>query len=127
MAQKKLATDPTTDGAKQVPARPYDSGSQANETVDRLDATTLLHAAEDTPDRVRPDDTEKTPVFEPGGRAPQNLRVAMAKNQQSQIVETPAEARQAEPGPSVLSLLTVSTGLGVFIPAWSGLCFSIPD
>jgi hypothetical protein len=32
-----------------------------------------------------------------------------------QIVETPTEARQAEPGPSVLVLLTVSTGLAVLI------------
>jgi len=31
------------------------------------------------------------------------------------IVETPTEARQAEPGPSVLALLTVSTGLAVLI------------
>jgi hypothetical protein len=34
---------------------------------------------------------------------------------QGQIVETPTEARQAEPGPSVLALLTVSTGLAVLI------------
>jgi hypothetical protein len=32
-----------------------------------------------------------------------------------QIVETPMEARQAEPGPSVLALMTVSTGLAVLI------------
>jgi hypothetical protein len=32
-----------------------------------------------------------------------------------QIVETSTEARQAEPGPSVLALLTVSTGLAVLI------------
>ena len=32
-----------------------------------------------------------------------------------QIVETPTKARQAEPGPSVLALLTVSTGLAVLI------------
>jgi hypothetical protein len=31
------------------------------------------------------------------------------------IVETPTEARQAEPGPSVLALLTVSTLLAVLI------------
>ena len=35
--------------------------------------------------------------------------------QQRQIVETPTEAQQAEPGPSVLALLTVSTGLAVLI------------
>jgi len=31
------------------------------------------------------------------------------------IVETPTEARQGEPGPSVLALLTVSTGLAMLI------------
>ncbi|MFL6835816.1 MAG: hypothetical protein ACJ8FZ_00720 [Bradyrhizobium sp.] len=31
------------------------------------------------------------------------------------IVETPTEARQAEPGPSVLALLAVSTGLAILI------------
>jgi hypothetical protein len=31
------------------------------------------------------------------------------------IVETPTEARQAEPGPSVLAVLTVSTGLAVLL------------
>ena len=39
----------------------------------------------------------------------------MATQRQGQIVETPTEARQAEPGPSVLALLTVSTGLAVLI------------
>ena len=39
------------EAGEQVPARPHDSGSAANETVDGLDATTeaLRHAAEDTP------------------------------------------------------------------------------
>jgi hypothetical protein len=32
----------------------------------------------------------------------------MARKQHGQIVETPAEARQAEPGPSVLWLLVIS-------------------
>jgi hypothetical protein len=32
-----------------------------------------------------------------------------------QIIETPTEARQAEPGPSVFALLTVSTGLAILI------------
>jgi hypothetical protein len=41
--------------------------------------------------------------------------VLMATRQHDQIVETPTEARQAEPGPSVLALLTVSTGLAVLI------------
>ena len=35
--------------------------------------------------------------------------------EQRRIVETPTEARQAEPGPSVFPLLTVSTGLAVLI------------
>jgi hypothetical protein len=39
----------------------------------------------------------------------------MATRQQRQIVETPTDARQAEPGPSVLALLTVSTGLAMLI------------
>jgi hypothetical protein len=39
----------------------------------------------------------------------------MATRQQHRIVETPTQARQAEPGPSVLALLTISTGLAVLI------------
>ena len=39
----------------------------------------------------------------------------MATRQQRQIVETPTEARQAEPGPPVLALLFVSTGLAVLV------------
>jgi len=41
----------------------------------------------------------------------------MAKKQRDQIVETSTEARQAEPGPSVLSLLVVSLCLAVLILA----------
>jgi hypothetical protein len=41
----------------------------------------------------------------------------MATHRQGRTVETPTEARQAEPGPSVLALLTVSTGLAVLILA----------
>ena len=38
-----------TEAGKQVPAKPHDPGSQANETVDGLNAETeaLRHAAED--------------------------------------------------------------------------------
>ena len=38
----------------------------------------------------------------------EHLRIegAMATKQHGQIVETPTEARQAEPGPSVFALLT---------------------
>jgi hypothetical protein len=39
----------------------------------------------------------------------------MATKQQGRIVETATEARQAESGPSVLALLTVSTGLAILI------------
>ena len=55
-----------------VPARPHDPGSQANETVDGLDAETeaLRHAAEDAPPADAPDDDEKVPVFDRAGRAP---------------------------------------------------------
>jgi hypothetical protein len=34
-----------------------------------------------------------------------------------QIVETATEARQGEPGPSVLALLAISTGLAILILA----------
>ena len=39
----------------------------------------------------------------------------MARERHGQIIETPTEARQAEPGPSVLALLTASIGLAVLI------------
>ena len=39
----------------------------------------------------------------------------MATNKDHQIVETATEARQAEPGPSVLAMLVVSTGLAIVI------------
>jgi hypothetical protein len=39
----------------------------------------------------------------------------MATREHGRIVETPTEARQGEPGASVLALLTVSTGLAVLI------------
>ena len=62
----------TVETGEQVPARPHDSGSQANETLDGLDATTeaLRHAAEDTPSGAKPNDVEKTPVFDRAGEAP---------------------------------------------------------
>jgi hypothetical protein len=55
-----------------VPTRPHDSGSQANETVDGLNAETeaLRHAVEDTPSAATPDDVEKVPVFDRAGQAP---------------------------------------------------------
>jgi hypothetical protein len=39
----------------------------------------------------------------------------MVTRRHGQIIETPTEARQGEPGPSVLALLAVSTGLVVLI------------
>jgi len=39
----------------------------------------------------------------------------MATKRHDQIIETPTEARQAEPGPSLLALLTVSTCLALLI------------
>ena len=62
----------TAETGEQVPARPHDSGSAANETVDGLDATTesLRHAAEDTPSGIGPGKIEKTPVFDRAGEAP---------------------------------------------------------
>ena len=62
----------TAETGKQVPVRPHDSGSAANETVDGLDATTeaLRHAAEDMPAGVAPDDVEKVPVFDRADQAP---------------------------------------------------------
>jgi hypothetical protein len=66
--------DPTTetDAGKQVPPRPHDTGSQANETVDGLDSITeaLRHAAEDTPSAAAPADVEATPVFDRADLAP---------------------------------------------------------
>jgi hypothetical protein len=43
------------------------------------------------------------------------IEATMATERQRRIVETPTEARQGEPGPSVLALLAVSTGLVVLI------------
>jgi hypothetical protein len=65
--------DPSTaETGGQVSAHPHDTGSQANETVDGLDASTesLRHAAEDTPSGSSPNDIEKTPVFDRAGAAP---------------------------------------------------------
>jgi hypothetical protein len=60
------------EAGEQVPARPHDAGSAANETDDGFDATTeaIRHAAEDTPTGTGPGKIEKTPVFDRGGAAP---------------------------------------------------------
>jgi len=47
----------------------------------------------------------------------------MSTRERDQIVETPTEARQAEPGPSVFALLTISTGLAVLILGTLWLAF----
>lgn len=62
----------TGSGAGQVPTKPHDSGSQANETVDGLDTETeaLRHATEDTPSGSGASDIEKTPVFDRADLAP---------------------------------------------------------
>jgi hypothetical protein len=39
----------------------------------------------------------------------------MATKKDGRIVETATEARQAEPGPSVLAILVASTGLAIVI------------
>ncbi len=39
----------------------------------------------------------------------------MATRHHDRIVETPTESRQAEPGPSVLALVIVSTGLAILV------------
>jgi hypothetical protein len=64
--------DATAETGAQVRARPHDSGSAANETVDGLDTTTeaLRHAAEDTPSGTGPGDIEKVPVFDRADLAP---------------------------------------------------------
>jgi hypothetical protein len=72
MTRRNPADDPGTDAGRQVPARPHDSGSAANETEDGLDASTeaLRHATEDTPSGASADDIEKTPVFDRAYLAP---------------------------------------------------------
>ncbi|WP_420965898.1 hypothetical protein [Bradyrhizobium sp. B120] len=47
----------------------------------------------------------------------------MAKLEDGRIVETPTEARQAERGPSMLVLLTVSLGMAVIILAGVWMIF----
>ena len=61
------------EAGRQIPARPHDAGSGANETVDGLDSTSeaLRQAVEETPTGAEPDDVEKIPVFDRAGEAPQ--------------------------------------------------------
>ena len=39
----------------------------------------------------------------------------MATKENGRTVETPTEARSAEPGPSILALLSISTGLAIIL------------
>jgi hypothetical protein len=63
---KMAQSDYEPENGKQVPVRPHDSGSQANETVDGLDAETeaLRQATEDKPAGTGSGKIEKTPVFD---------------------------------------------------------------
>lgn len=47
--------------------------------------------------------------------APQFRRALMPTKQHGHIVETPTEARQAELGPSMLAVLTISTIALIFV------------
>jgi hypothetical protein len=71
MSQSNYVSKPAEAGG-QVPARPHDAGSQANETVDGFDATTeaLRHAAEDIPLSENPEDVDRVPVFDRADLAP---------------------------------------------------------
>lgn len=62
----------TGTGVKQITPKRHDAGSGANETDDGLDSLTeeMRHAAEDTPSGAKPDDPDKTPVFDRAGAAP---------------------------------------------------------
>jgi hypothetical protein len=72
-SMRHINRDPViAETGEQVPARPHDSGSAANETADGLDATTesLRRAAEDTPAGDGQGNIEKTPVFDRADLAP---------------------------------------------------------
>lgn len=66
MADPTPTTEAEPEAGKQIPPRPHDAGSQANETTDGLDDTSeaLRRAAEDTPSGAKPDDVEAVPVFD---------------------------------------------------------------
>ena len=60
------------EAGKQVPARPHDAGSGANETIDGLDSTSeaLRQAVEETPTVASSADVEDVPVFDRAGELP---------------------------------------------------------
>jgi hypothetical protein len=76
-----------------------------------------LHLPAKRPRNIIPDHALLSTVSVEAIAAYRALRneAPMATRQNHQIIETPTEARQAEPGPSVLALLTASTGLAVLI------------
>jgi hypothetical protein len=78
----------------------------ANERIGLQRETKMLQ-------RSRDPATAKVRAFDWDGEAEN----PMSKQQQGQIVETATEARQAEPGPSVLFLLVISLSLAVLILA----------
>ncbi|KRQ88429.1 hypothetical protein [Bradyrhizobium valentinum] len=117
--------NPEADASQQVPPRRHDAGSGANETTDGLDASTeaLRHAAEDTPSGALPDDLEKAPVFDRADLAPKIEVAVMVKKKHGVMIETPTEARQAEPGPSILLLLIISVSIAVIAMAFVWFLF----
>jgi hypothetical protein len=48
-------------------------------------------------------------------RSPDFSEGAMVDKENGQTVKTPTQARAAEPGPSVLALMAVSTGLAILV------------
>ena len=54
-------------------------------------------------------------VLSPAAIASTQEEQTIAIKKDSRIVETPTEARQAEPGPSVLLILIVSVGLALIV------------
>jgi hypothetical protein len=72
LGRQPMMQNKPAESGEQVPAKPHDSGSAANETDDGLDATTetLRKAAEDTPSGSGRGDIEKTPVFDRADLAP---------------------------------------------------------
>jgi hypothetical protein len=72
MTQSNRDDPKPAEAGEQIPTRPHDPGSQANETADGLDALTesLRRAAEEAPGSDKPGDVEETPVFDRADQAP---------------------------------------------------------
>ena len=103
------------DAGRRVPPRPHDAGSGANETTDGLDASTeaLRHAAEDTPSGALPTTQKRYRCLTAPTSHQKSKWQSMVKKKHGVIIETPMEARQAEPGPSILLLLVASVSVAV--------------